>query len=142
MDSEFSRTPVYLPEDFSHLFGREFSTLDRRRVGSWVGLGQCWAYCIKIVLLLLFVLNENVVLGRKREERHAVVKPDHIGPIPWAKGRQLDPGVGRFWRHCHAQFLKEIQVRALFFNLFSAMIYVADTLGGLLLEPTGISSPI
>ncbi len=77
----------------------------------WTGPCHRWAVCITSTVLILMLLNEHIVLARTREERHAVIKGIHGDAIPWARGRQSDPGVGRYWRRCHASFLKEVQVR-------------------------------
>jgi hypothetical protein len=65
------------------------------------------------VLLLLLLASENFVEGRRRVERRDVVKGVHIEAVPWATGRQSEPGVGRYWRRLHGNFIKEIKVRTL-----------------------------
>lgn len=101
----------------AYLIDAQFPNVGRRRGGSGKGLAHSLTHCITILVLLLVLVNENPVLGRVKKERHPVVKDSHIDAIPWARGRQSDPGVGRYWRRCHANFLKEVQVGLVIFWL-------------------------
>eukprot|EP00884_Botryococcus_braunii_P001316 jgi/Botrbrau1/11185/Bobra.0214s0011.1 len=104
MNAGILRPPVQSFEATIHLAEREFPVVSRRRAGNRAGLGHP---CIALLLLLL--ASENVVEGRRRVERRDVVKGVHIDAVPWAKGRQSEPGVGRYWRRLHGNFIKEIK---------------------------------
>ncbi len=103
--------------DFFAIFYKSWSRRGESRTHErtvWTRMGLCrrCAFCVTSMLLLLTILNEDIVMVSARQERHAVIKGIHGDAIPWAKGRQSDPGVGRYWRRCHARFRKEVQVRS------------------------------
>jgi hypothetical protein len=68
------------------------------------------AACLTRGLLLLLLLIQSARGQKFREDHHAVVKGLKGDAIPWAKGRQTDPGVGKHWRRCHLRYVKEVKV--------------------------------